>query len=283
VAEPLGTNVVDAALGVLAVVNAAMLGAIRRISVERGHDPREFALVPFGGAGPLHAAELARALEMPAILVPAVPGVLSALGLLVTDLRTEFSATRMVETRLLDGAQLDETFRPLEDQAAAWLEREGVPSERRTIVRAVDMRYVGQNHELTVMLSGGTGGRRTAVASRLDASFSRLHRQTYGHGEDLPTEVIAFRAFAIGRIPRPRLTVARGNPERGGTRSKREVWLASGKPVTCTIVPRASMRPGERVPGPAVIEQMDTTTLVLPGQVARLERGGHLLLTEARR
>jgi N-methylhydantoinase A len=264
-----------------------MLGAIRRISIERGHDPRQFALVPFGGAGPLHAAELARALEIPTILVPAVPGVLSALGLLVTDLRTEFSATRMVETRALDGAAFDEAFRPLEEQARAWLEREDVPRERRAIIRAVDMRYVGQNHELTVTLGSTVGGheakRRGAVATRLDTAFGRLHRQIYGHGEDLPTEVIAFRAIAIGRIPRPKLSVVAPATRGGKTRSTRDVWLASGRPVTCAVVPRASLRSGERVPGPAVIEQMDTTTLVLPGQVAHLERGGHVLITETRR
>ena len=279
VAERLEMRTVEAALGILAVVNAAMLGAIRRISIERGHDPRRFTLVAFGGAGPLHAAELARALGMPSILVPEYPGVLSALGLLVSDLRTELSATRILETRATEPAALETIFRPLEQDAAAWLEREGVPSGRREIARAIDMRYVGQNHEITVPMPAG---RRRDVRAEAERRFATLHRQVYGHGEMAPTEMITFRVIATGRIDRPRLAPARGSRGGGQPVRKRAVWLPSGNRMTCPVIPRDALRAGQRVPGPAVVEQMDPTTLVLDGQVARLDRFRNLIITEAR-
>src|SRR5262249_5925830 len=151
-----------------------------RISIERGHDPRRFTLVAFGGAGPLHAAELARALGIQAVLVPEYPGVLSALGLLVSDLRTEFAVTRIVETRTLSRRSLDTLFHPLEQEAAAWLDREHVPLRQRQLTRAVDMRYVGQNHELTVPCPRIAGRDRLEA---LETRFAALHRRVYGHGD----------------------------------------------------------------------------------------------------
>jgi N-methylhydantoinase A len=278
VAELLDTDAVQAGLGILAVVNTAMLGAIRRISVERGYDPRRFTLVAFGGAGPLHAAELARALGIPTVLVPEYPGVLSALGLLVSDLRTEFSATRIVATRTLSVRALEALLRPLEREAAAWLDRERVPPGRRQIVRAVDMRYVGQNHELTVPCP--TARDRNPLEA-LEARFASLHRRVYGHGGKATTELVTVRVFAVGMIPRPRLRPeARSEP--GATRTSRQLWLPSGRRVTCPIIPRRSLRAGQRVLGPAVIEQMDTTTLVLDRQIARVDRFRNLLITETR-
>jgi N-methylhydantoinase A len=281
VAERLGLSTVDAALGILAVVNASMLGAIRRISVERGHDPRGFTLVAFGGAGPLHAAELARALDIPTVLVPQYPGVLSALGLLVSDVRTEFSATRIAETRALAAADLEAVFGPLEARARAWLEREGIPAPRRRLVRALDMRYIGQNHELTVTLAATPG--RPAATADVERRFGDLHRRVYGHGEAAPTEVIAFRVVAIGRIPRPRLRPPAAPARPRGAGGTRRVWLGPGRPVSCAVVPREALHHGARVAGPAIVEQMDATTLVLDGQVARLDRWGNLVITGAGR
>jgi N-methylhydantoinase A len=283
VAEPLGVSSVDAALGMIAVVNASMLGAVRRISVERGHDPRRFTLVAFGGAGPLHAAELARALEIPTVLVPEYPGVLSALGLLVSDVRTEFSATRVMLTRSTVAGDLDHVFRPLEREADVWLAREGVAGPKRAVTRAVDMRYVGQNHELTVTLPSGLGA---APAAALERLFAALHRRVYGHADEGPTEIIAFRVFAVGATPRPRFDpgrpVARPTETAAARASAtRLVWLATGRRAQCRIVQRAALRPGQRVAGPAVVEQMDTTTLVLEGQVARMDKYCNLVITEA--
>ncbi len=281
VAEPLGVSALEAALGVIAVVNASMLGAIRRISVERGHDPRRFTLVAFGGAGPLHAAELARALQIPVVLVPEYPGVLSALGLLVSDVRSEFSATHVAETRAASRAGLDALFAPLVGEAASWLEGEGVPRPQRRIARAVDMRYIGQNHELTVVLPPALPG---DAASELDRRFAALHRQVYGHGDRQPTEIVALRALAVGAMPRP----PRPRPAPGGPRRRqpapasRRVALALGRNVMCPIVPRDALTVGERFSGPVIVEQMDTTTLVLEGQVATLDRFRNLIIREAR-
>jgi N-methylhydantoinase A len=268
VAERVEMRTVEAALGILAVVNAAMLGAIRRISIERGHDPRRFTLVAFGGAGPLHAARLARALGMPSILVPNTPASFRRWG---SSCPTCAPSCRRHDpgTRATDAATLETIFRPLEQDAAAWLARERVPSGRREIARAIDMRYVGQNHELTVPMPAG---RRRDVRAEAERRFAALHRQVYGHGEMAPTEMITFRVFAIGHIDRPQLASVQGSGRDRPPTRQRAVWLPSGRRVTCPVIPRDALRAGQRVPGPAVIEQMDTTTLVLDGQVARLDR-----------
>src|SRR5262249_47556451 len=145
--ERLGLDPMAAAQGIVSIVTANMAKAIRVISVQRGHDPRDYTLVAFGGAGPLHAARLARELEIPRVLVPRHPGILCALGLLLGDLRTDYAQTRIVRVNEAALAQMAETFDELERRADAWFDREGVAPDARATRRAVDMRYAGQNYE----------------------------------------------------------------------------------------------------------------------------------------
>ncbi len=279
VARQVGSTAVDAALGILAMVNATMLGAIRRISVERGHDPRRFTLVAFGGAGPLHAAELARALGIPKILVPEHPGVLSALGLLVSDVRTEFSTTRVVPTSSASMETVRATVESLGKQAQAWLAQENVPSAGRQITFALDMRYAGQNHELTVPLPNKVSWK--SLVAQLQRRFAILHREVYGHGEVDETEIVTIRAIASGKTRRRRFRAAEATDRTRKEPRYRTVHFGAGKGVLCPVFDRAQLRTGQALAGPAIIEQMDTTTLVLHGQRAQLDSARNIVITEA--
>src|SRR5439155_19001352 len=154
-AAPLGLDVVEAANGIVEIANAAMVNALHLVSVQRGHDPRTFVLVAFGGAGPSHATALARDTEMPAVLVPRSPGIFSATGLLVTDLKRDASLTLLRRLDALDPAEVERAFAGLEEEGASELEREGMSRDEIEFVRQVDLRYVGQSYELTIPYGGG--------------------------------------------------------------------------------------------------------------------------------
>jgi N-methylhydantoinase A len=177
-ADQLGLDVMQTAQGIISVVTANMAKAIRVISVQRGHDPRDYALMAFGGAGPLHAARLARELDMSHVIVPLTPGTLCALGLLLTDLRADFAASRLLRLDEAALPVLHEGFAELEAQAVAWFDSENLPEDRRLIGRTVDMRYAGQNYELSVPVPAGPITAETLKA--LEAGFEEAHRQRFG-------------------------------------------------------------------------------------------------------
>jgi N-methylhydantoinase A len=274
-AAPLGERVEDAALRVLTVVNANMASAIRLATVERGLDPRGFTLVAYGGAGPMHAAAVASALQIPRVLVPARPGVLCALGLLVADVRSEFSQTAVRRADATSAAEVEEIFGRLEAQASAWARSGGFRAEALRPLRTVDMRYRRQNHELSVPV-----GESTPIAE-LETRFHRAHRAMFGHdaaGE--PTEFVTFRVAAMIAVPRPRLAV----PARGGrlrARTRRPVRFHGRGTVDCPVYAREALPIGTRFPGPAIVEQIDSTTVVEPGQRVHVDQQGNLVLTIA--
>jgi N-methylhydantoinase A len=287
------------AQGILSVVTATMARAIRVISVQRGHDPREYTLVAFGGAGPLHAARLARELEIPRVLVPRHPGILCALGLLLSDLTTNYAQTRLM---LLAPEYLErmlETFESLERQASAWFEREGVRPEARTLRRTVDMRYAGQNYELAVAFPEADDG--PALLAALKVRFERAHEQVYGYvASDEPIQVVTLRLEAAAAVRHARGTssdpgsarsidaASRVGPARrpgawpdaaAALVERREVWLPEARDfVQCPVYDREKLVPGDRISGPAIVEQMDATTLVLPDQRTTVDPGLNLLI-----
>jgi N-methylhydantoinase A len=272
VARPLALPVTDAALGVIKVVDAGMAAAIRLATVERGRDPRQFTLVAFGGAGPMHAAAVARLLGIPRVLVPPSPGVLCALGLLVADVRTELSRTALRRTDRTTPAEVAAIFADLEARATDWARRGGLPAEPLTLVRAIEMRYARQNHELPVEV-----GRRLAAAD-LDRRFHRAHRRAFGYaapGE--PTQLVTFRVTATLPVTRPVIVPA---PEPGeASRGRRAVYFESTKGfVETAVLDRARLAPGDGVTGPAVIEQLDCTTVIEPGQTATVDGHGNLVI-----
>jgi N-methylhydantoinase A len=261
------------------VVTANMARAIRVISVQRGHDPRNYTLTAFGGAGPLHAARLARELDMRRVLVPANPGILCAMGLLLTDLRADFAVTRLLPAEDGAAAGLAEGFAALAAQAERWFEQEGIAPADRRLTRTVDMRYHGQNYELGIALPEG------ATMATLLAGFAEAHRQRYGFATDEdPVEIVTLRLEANGVVRKAKLEAhpeARADAS-GAIANHREVWLAEAKGFVSTpIYARERLRPGNRFAGPAVVEQMDATTLVPPGMTARVDRWLNLVLEAA--
>ena len=279
-AERLGMERMATAQGIISVVTANMARAIRVISVQRGHDPRDYTLMAFGGAGPLHAARLARELEIGRVLVPRNPGILCAMGLLLTDLRADFATTRLTT---LAPAALDPmrtAFEGLLRQAEGWFAREAIAPDNRRVTRTVDMRYAGQNYELPIALPEGP-----ITAATLDAlaqGFAAAHQRAYGFtAEGDPIQLVTFRLEATGVVPKARLATSpeAGPDASGAVIGERAVWLPeAGGFVTCPVHDRDRLQAGNRIAGPAIIEQMDATTVVLPDMEAYVEPGLNLIL-----
>ncbi len=276
-ASKLGMSRMATADGIIAVVTANMARAIRVISVQRGYDPRDYALMAFGGAGPLHAVRLAQALDMRRILVPRNPGILCAMGLLLTDLRADFAVTRL--SLLGDGALavVREAFRELDGMAAGWFDAEGIPAGDRRVRRTVDMRYAGQNYELPVAVP-----EEGDVLSGLVRGFAAAHRRIYGFvAEEDPVQLVTFRVEASGVVPKARFEAQEdaGADASGALAGSRAVWMAeAGDFVACPVYRRDLLLAGNRFSGPAIIEQMDATTVVPAGWAGRVEAFSNIVL-----
>jgi N-methylhydantoinase A len=282
-ARALGLDVVEAAHAIVEIANAAMVNALRLVSVQRGYDPRDFTLIAFGGAGPLHANRLAAETEMAATLVPVSPGVTSALGLLVTDLKHDYAQTLMQRADRLDLPAIETVYRRLTDEGQRTLTREGLSGAEMTFLRHVDLRYIGQSFELTVPLPAGTLG--PGEVAQVVEDFHRAHERAYGYSAPAePVEWVNLRLTALGTIAKPRL---RELPATGGRvpsvadaqKASRPVYFAeTGGPAVCPIYDRSRLPAGGLVVGPAVIEEFDSTTVVHPGYHALVDRFGNLLL-----
>jgi N-methylhydantoinase A len=279
-AGALALSRVAAARGILAVVNANMAGAVRLVTVQRGVDPAGLALLAFGGAGPLHAGALARELGIRTVVVPPSPGLLCALGLLVEDLRMD--AVRTAVARLDRDAldRLDTLFAGMEAEAVAWLERERVPPERRSLERWLDMRYIGQNHELLVGVPDDVW--QTRRLEPLRDRFLALHETVYGYAApDEAIQVVNARLVARGRPDPPVLprSPARRSDPGSALRARRCVFFEDADDfVECPVYDRSRLGAGHVVAGPAVVEQFDSTTLIHPGQSAEVDDLGFLLV-----
>lgn len=279
-ARPLGIGTVQAARGIVEIANATMGQAVRLVSVQRGYDPREFCLVAFGGAGPVHANRLAADLGIPLILVPPSPGVASAWGLLMSDLRHDYRATR---TQPLADARLDEInglLHEFECAALATLAREGVQREQARLERYLDVRYIGQSWKLTVKLPNGSLTAADLQSARLD--FDRLHEATYGYAvPEEPAELVNVGLLATGPIPKASLHEVQsgGSDPVSAQRANRPVYFdEAGGFVDCAVYDRYALLQGNVVAGPAIIEEVDSSTVVHPGYSAAVGRYGVLLI-----
>jgi len=279
VARPLGLRLEAAAQGILDIVNNNMVGALRLVSVERGYDPRDFALVPFGGAGPLHGADLAALLAMPTIVVPRHPGVLSTFGLLGTEVRNDYARTYLQKPPDYDLGGVGAVYAELEGQAEAWLAAEGVAPAGRRVKRLADLRYRHQGFELTVPWPE----RDLAIAPLL-ARFHERHRRLYTYAlPEAPVEIVTLRVAAAGRVRRFTLPSLdrRGAPR--SRASQRRVYLAGAGWKSVPCIEREQLGVGAVVTGPAVVEQLDATTVLPPGQRATVDRAGNLVIRPGRR
>jgi N-methylhydantoinase A len=280
-AEPLGVDVQTAAAAVIDVVNHAMAEVLKIVSVQRGHDPRDFVLAPFGGAGPLHAAALAAELGIAEVICPPIPGAFSALGLIGADLRRDYVQTLFTTTDAADPAAIETAFAALEQKGDAMLDGAGVAPERRRFERSVDARYRRQSYELAVAVSSGSVDR--AALERIAEDFHQRHRATYGHDNRAePVQIVSLRVAAIGKIPP---LVVRDLPAQSGAdalKGRRKLWFRDTGAIDAAIYDRRRMPSGLELTGPAVIESLESTILVPPGWMAKTNEDGFVLLTRAK-
>ncbi|QMU59220.1 MAG: hydantoinase/oxoprolinase family protein [Boseongicola sp.] len=283
IADKLGFTVEKTAQGVLGIVVANMVRTIRTISVERGHDPRDFVLMPFGGAGPLHARDVAVSLGMKEMIVPAAPGIVCAQGLLVSDLKEDFVTSHRIAIDSDGITALANVVEVLNTRALEWFESESAPSDGRAVQLVIDARYVGQNFELSVPIAAGASLTKCDVpdAAVINRAFCDAHEQAYGYASEVdPIEIMNVRLSASATLHRfeDKPAVA-GDPGEPKVRSARKVYFNEEASIETQIFNRAEMKPGQRISGPAIVEQMDTTTPVYPGDVAEMTPDGHLIIT----
>ncbi len=283
IARPLKLSLEEAAEGIIKVINASMVRGIRKVSVEKGFDAREFSMICFGGGGPLHSLELAEELRIPTVVVPISPGVNSALGLLIADFRYDYSQTFLRKTQEIDLDSLNQSFKDLEIIAVQQMLDEKIPREEMRILRSVEMRYSGQGYELEVPVSNGTLTEKDL--KRINDSFHQLHRQLYGYASPQEvTEFVYLRIAALGKIPKPKFKKEKEGDRKParGLKGKRKVFV-QGKYVSLPIYERALLRPGDKIQGPAVIEQMDSTTFLSNGRQAQVDPYLNLIVTIGKR
>jgi N-methylhydantoinase A len=275
VARLLALSIPDAAARIVEVVNANMAQALRIVSVERGHDPQEFSLIAFGGAGPVHAVALAEELQIPEVIIPPAPGAFSALGLVASDLRRDYSRTLYADPAHVDPARVADVIAAMEASAAAMLDAARVPAERRALIRQADVRYRRQAYELTVPLAEGPIDR--AALNALVEAFHGKHAQTYGHANRAEAvQLVNLRVTALGRLPG--LTLALRGAAAGARVRERSVWFSGLGSVVTRVHWRSGLAPGSTIAGPAVIEALDSTTVVPPGWNARIDDLGYIRL-----
>jgi N-methylhydantoinase A len=281
VGAPLGLDVTQAANGVYRLVNAHMADAMRLIASERGIDPAHLTLMAYGGAGPTHAAALARELGIARTIIPTHPGALSALGVATGDIARDYAQSVLLTVEDLDLTALEHRFAALEDEARRALEADGVPAERRELHRGYVARYVGQLHDLEVDLDGLD--LRSTDITTVALRFHERHRATYGFAVDSESVfALSIRVRAVGRIPKPAdvATAAAGRPAASDARL---VWFAETGYVETPVYERLPWSPGASEVGPAIIAEYDSTTVVLPGQRFACDATGSLLIEEATR
>lgn len=284
IAEHLGFQTEHTAHGVLGIVVANMVRTIRTISVERGYDPRQCVLMPFGGAGPLHARDVAINLGISEMIIPAAPGIVCAQGLLVSDLKEDFVVSRRLA--LTDKAlpELQKVIRDLETSARNWFTRENITPDARNLKLSIDARYTGQNFELSVPLAEG---KKIEVSNLnqvqvIHQKFCEVHELAYGYASKSdPVEIINIRLTAIAKLFEFSSKNSPNNtpppPKADGERPV--VFENPDKPTIAKCFNRASLIPGQEIHGPAIIEQLDTTTPLYPGDIAKVSDDGHLIIS----
>jgi N-methylhydantoinase A len=281
-AATLGLSREAAALGVLTIINANMANAIRSRTVQKGIDPRGYALVAFGGAGPLHGAEVARELGIREVVVPPHPGITSAMGLLTSDLKYDALRTAFQSSTAVDLARIGADFADMEAEIAARFAADGIEPAATRTARAADMRYAGQGYELRVPIEGGAVD-AASVASAL-ARFHAAHRAEYGHAfPDAAVEIVNLRVTGIGERPKPGRPVPapRGSVEAACLETAAVVFAVEGVPrrVATAVLARERLPLETPIAGPAIVVQTDTTTVVPPGCTLVADRGGNLVIT----
>ena len=281
IAQPLALSVEEAALGILTIANFNMSLAVRAVSVEKGYDPRDCVMVPSGGGGALHAMAIAKELSVPRVIIPAMPAYFSAFGMLVADLKHDYVQTFVRELTETTGAELADAFASLEKSAVETLTEEGAERRQIALRRFLDMRYRGQEYTLPVPLTEDLG--TLSDFDMIRSRFDQLHQEHYGHSAPKePVMMVNLRLSALGRfegrLPRGLLPQSGA----GGTQGQRRVLFDHGQQsLPCPIFLRDGFKAGDRLNGPAVIEELGATILLYPGDKMQVNEFGHLVIDVA--
>lgn len=278
-AFPLGITLEEAAEGIIRVVNANMVRGIRYISVEKGYDPREFSMAAFGGAGPLHAVELGRELSVEEIIIPPHPGINSALGMLSADVRRDYVLTRIMEEKEITPDKLEKFYEEKKLEALDELKKEGFDSSLIYFVRSADIRYPRQAYEINVPLPEQKLCR--ADIKEIVKKFHRLHKQSFGyHRLDETIELVNLRLAAVGRMPPLQIKEheIEGEDSYRALLNTRKVFF-SGEYRDTPVYNRQKLKPGNVIPGPAIIEQFDSTTVIIPDKSGRVDKHNNLIIS----
>jgi N-methylhydantoinase A len=283
VAKPLGMDVTEVADGILRIAATAMSYAVKGVTTERGFDAGDFVLVAYGGAGPLHAVDVAREIGMRKVIIPQAPGVFSAFGMLFSDLRYDYVRTWL--TRLDEDTPFDKIetlYRALEDEGRVAIANASVAPEKVTIKRAADMRYVGQEHAVTVDLPVNVFAKRDrATIKRL---FDAMHALRYGtSAPEERAEIVSLRTTVTGvmrKPPQAKIKRGQGKPLAAARSGTRQVYFGGGFHKAATFS-RAALLAGNRVKGPALIEEHASTTVLMPGDTCEVDAYGNLVIAVA--
>jgi N-methylhydantoinase A len=282
IARPLKLDLLEAADGVLKIINVKMEEAIKAVSSARGYDIRDFTLVAFGGGGPMHAGRMALDLGILSVLVPLTPGVHSALGLLMSDVKHDYVRSKLAGLEELDLNEINHMLLRLIDQAKADLHGEGFHDEEIKIEPYLDLRYAGQGYELTVPCTMPPLTHHDLVLMR--GRFDTLHEQNSGHkAETEPVELVSLRLVSLGLVPQAKLSPGKitGRNVEAAKTGERNVFFGKEHGILATTVyNRDWLEPGHEIIGPAIVEQLDTTTVIQPEQEANVDEYGNIIIKE---
>jgi N-methylhydantoinase A len=280
IAKPLGLDAMSAAEGVVRIIDVKMEEAIKAISTMRGHDLRDFFLLAFGGAGPVHASRIARDLGMAGVIVPLYPGVYSAIGLLMSDVKHDYIRSRMTPITALTPEDVEAMFGQMEAHARQDLQRDGFADTQIRIERALDMRYAGQGYEMSI----ACGPLAANTLAELRRSFDEQHKSMFGHmAPEEPVEVVSYRVRGVGVVPAvslPKFSPA-GKELSDALRETRKVRF-DGATIACPVYQRERLDVGLILTGPAILDQFDCTTVICPGQTARIDEWKNLIVTQVK-
>jgi len=280
IARPLGLTPIEAAEGIVRIIDVKMQEAIKAISTMRGHDLREFMLLAFGGAGPLHAGRIAHELGMAGVIVPLYPGVFSAIGLLLSDVKHDYVRSKLAPLSDVSPDEVNGIFDALTAQALADLGSDGFARDDIRIERALDMRYAGQGYEIAVPCAAAP--LRLSELKALRLSFDQQHRRMFGHiAPQEPVEIVSYRVRGIGLLTPVELPkfARTGAALEDATCSTRRVRF-DGADCDCPVYRRNQLDIDSTLAGPAILEQLDCTTVIRPGQVARVDEWKNLIVTQ---
>jgi len=282
IAKPLKLNLLEAADGVIKIINVKMEEAIKAVSSARGYDIRDFTLVAFGGGGPMHAGRMALDLGIPSVLVPLTPGVHSALGLLMSDVKHDYVRSKLVGLEDLDLKEINNLFAQLIERAKADLHDEGFDDNEIKIEPYLDLRYAGQGYELTVPCTKPPLKPEDLKVMR--QRFDTMHEQNSGHkAESEPVELVSLRLISLGLVPQAKLSpgkVTGRKVEQAKTGERKVFFGKEHGALTTQIYTREHLEPGHKLSGPAIVEQLDTTTVIQPEQEAAVDEYRNIIIRE---